>query len=92
MSTPIQTRTLSWKDVLPQEESKVKASTQELKEQVVSPNEPSVDIVCIVKQVRIEKHKKLFQIFSRKKEKEIPVASLVRWEDHLRMLIGSGAG
>ena len=52
----------------------------------MSPNEPSVDIVRIVKQARSEKHKKLFQIFSRKGAKEIPVASLVRWEEHLRML------
>ena len=41
-----------------------KLSTKELKEQVLSPNEPSVNIERTVRQARSEKHKKLFQIFS----------------------------
>ena len=86
MSTPIGARTPSWTDVSSQEESAVKVSTQELKERVLSPNEPSVNIERIVRQARSEKHKKLFQIFSRKGVKEIPVASMARLEERLRML------
>ena len=36
----------------------LKVSTKELKEQVLSPNEPSVDIERIVRQARSETHKK----------------------------------
>ena len=64
----------------------LKVSTRELREQVLSPNEPSVNIVRIARQARSEKHKKLFQIFSRQGAKEIPVASVARWEEYLRML------
>ena len=63
-------RTLSWKDVLSQEESEVKASTQELKERVLSPNEPSVDIVRIVRQARSEKHKKVFQLQQKRSKRD----------------------
>ena len=40
-----------------------------------------------MRQARSEKRKKLFQILSRQEAKEIPVASMARWEEHLRMLI-----
>ena len=33
------------------------------------------------------KNTKLFQIFSRQEAKEIPVASVARWEEHLRLLM-----
>ena len=56
-------------------------------EQVLSPNEPNVNIERIVRQARSEKHKKLFQIFSRQGAKEILVASMARWEEHLTMLM-----
>ena len=61
--------------------------TKGLKEQVLSPIEPSVKRERIVRQARSEKHKrKLFPIFSRRGAQEIPVASMARWEEHLRML------
>ena len=41
----------------------------------------------MVRQARSEKHTKLFQIFSRQGAKEIPVASMARWEEHLTMLM-----
>ena len=44
-------------------------------------------MVRMARQARSEKSKKLFQIFSRQGAKEIPVASVARWEEHLRMLI-----
>ena len=65
----------------------LKVSTREVKEQVLCPNEPSANIVCIARQVRSEKSKKLFQIFSRQGANEIPVASMARWEEHLVMLV-----
>ena len=64
----------------------LKLSTTELREQVLSPNEPSVNIERIVRQARSEKHKKLIQIFSRQGAKEILLASMARWEEHLNML------
>ena len=64
-----------------------KCSTKDLKEQVLSPNEPSVNIERIARLARSEKRKKLFQIFSRQGASEIQVASVARWEEHLRMLI-----
>ena len=45
----------------------LKASTRELKEQVLSPDESSFSIVRIARQTRSEKRKKLFQIFSRQR-------------------------
>ena len=65
----------------------LKASTKELKEQVQSPNGPSVDIERIAREARSEKRKKLFHFFSRQGGNEILVANMVRWEEHLRMLI-----
>ena len=65
----------------------LKVSTRELKEQVLSPNESSAGIVRIARQARSEKSKKLFQIFSRQGANEIQVASMARWEEHLRMLV-----
>ena len=38
-------------------------------------------------QARGEKHQRLVQVFSRKVAKEILVASVARWEEHLRMPI-----
>ena len=46
------------------EDSEVmKVSTRELKDQVLSPDESTVNIVRIARQARSEKEKKLFQIF-----------------------------
>ena len=64
-----------------------KVSTRELKEQVLSPNEPSVNIERIARQARSEKRKKLFQIFSRQGANEIFVSSMARAQEHLRMFI-----
>ena len=64
----------------------LKVGTKELEEHVLAPNEPSVDIEHIVRQTRSEKHKRLFQTLSRQGAKEILVASVARWEEHLRML------
>ena len=64
----------------------LKVSTRELQEQVLSPNEPSVDKVRIARQARSRKSKKLFQIFSRQGANEIFVASLARWEEELEHL------
>ena len=63
---------------------------KDLKEQVLSPHEPSVHTERIARQARCEKRKKLLQIFSRQGANEIPVASVARWEEHLRMLIVLG--
>ena len=41
----------------------------------------------MVRRVRGEQQQILFQIFSRQGAKEILVASVARWEEHLRMLI-----
>ena len=65
----------------------LKASTKELKEQILFPNEPGVNIERIARQARSETRKKLFQNFSRQGANEIPVASMARWEEHLRMLL-----
>ena len=65
----------------------LKVSTKELKEQGLSPSEPSVNMEHIVRQARSEKKKKLFQISSIQGTKEIRVASMARWKEHLRMLI-----
>ena len=57
------------------ESEALKASTKELKEQVLSPNESNVSIVRSARQARSAKRKKLFQIFSRQGANEILVAS-----------------
>ena len=58
----------------------LQVSTKELKEQVLSPNEPSGNIERIARQARSEQRKNLFQIFSRQGANEILVASVSRWE------------
>ena len=50
----------------------LKVDTKELEEHVLAPNEPSVDMEHIVRQARGEKHKKMFQIFSRQGTKRDP--------------------
>ena len=65
----------------------LKASTRELKEQVLSPDESSFSIVRIARQARSEKSKKLFQICSRQGANEIVVASMARWEERLRIVV-----
>ena len=62
----------------------LKVSTKELKEQVLSPNEPNVNMEHIVRQARSEK---MFQIFSRQGAREILVANMARWEEHLAVLM-----
>ena len=64
-----------------------KVGTKELEERVLAPNEPSVNVEDNVRQARGENHTKMFQIFSRQGAKVILVASVARWEEHLRMLI-----
>ena len=58
----------------------LKVSTKEFKEQILSPNEPSVDKERSARQARSEKHK----VFSRQGANEIPVASMARWEERRR--------
>ena len=43
-------------------------------------------VVCIARQARSETSKKLFQIF-RQGANEVLIASMARWEEHLRMLV-----
>ena len=50
-----------------------KVGTKELEEHVLAPNEPSVDIEHIVRQARGQKHKNMFQGFSRQGAKMILV-------------------
>ena len=69
-----------------------KISTQELKEQVLSPNEPSVNMERIVRQARSEKHKKLFQIFSRKGAKRDPSRQYGEMGGAFENAESSGAG
>ena len=64
----------------------LKVSTRELKEQVLSPDESSVRKVRIARQARSEKSKKLFQIF-RQGANEVLIASMARWEEHLKGLV-----
>ena len=65
----------------------LKVGTKELGHHVLAPNEPRVDIQHIVRQARGEQHHRLLQIFSRQGAKEILVASVSRWEEHLGMLV-----
>ena len=60
---------------------------KELEEHVLVPNGPSVNIGHIARQARGGKRKKMFQIFSRQGGKENLIASVARWEEHLRMLM-----
>ena len=53
---------------------------------MLAPKEPRVDMEHIVRQPRGENHQRLFQIFCRQGAKEILVASVARWDAHLRML------
>ena len=64
----------------------MKVSTRELKEQVLSPDESSVNKVRIARQARSEKSKKLFQIF-RQGANEVLIAILPRWEEELKGLV-----
>ena len=64
-----------------------KVSTTELKEQVLSPDESSVNTVRIARQVRSQKYKRLFQMF-RKGANEVLIASVARWEEHMKGLVG----
>ena len=50
----------------------LKVSTKELKEQVLSPNEPSVNMERIVRQARSEKHKKSFPDIQRTRSTRDP--------------------
>ena len=65
----------------------LKVDSKELEDQVPAPNEPRVDIDHIAVQARGEQHQRLSQIFTRQGAKEILVASVARWEEHLRMFI-----
>ena len=69
------------------EDSEVlKVSTRELKQQVLSPDKSSVSTVRIARQARSEKSEKLFQIF-RQGANEVLIASMARWEEHLKRLV-----
>ena len=57
----------------------LKVSTRELKEQVLSSTEPSVNRVRIARQAKIEKSKKLFQIFSSDKEQTRSLSPVWRY-------------
>ena len=61
----------------------LKGSTRELKEQVLSPEEPGDSIFQIAIQARNEIGKKLFQIV-RQGASEVHIASMARWDAHLK--------
>ena len=61
----------------------LRVDTKELEDHIFAPSEPRVDIDHIARQARGEQRQRLFQIFSRQGAKEILVASVARWEDHL---------
>ena len=63
-----------------------KVGTKEMEEHALALNEPSVDREHIVRHARGEKHKKCSSSSGDKGAKEILVASVARWEEHLRML------
>ena len=68
------------------EDSEVmKVSTRELKEQVLSSDESSVNTVRIARQAKMRKSKMLFQIF-RLGANEVLIASVARWEGQLKGL------
>ena len=71
---------------------KSEASKVSMKEQVLSPNEPSFNKGRIARQARRLKSKKLFQLFSRQGAQEIQVASMARWEEHFENVDSSGEG
>ena len=54
-----------------------------MKEQILSPDDSNVSIVRIAREARSAKSKKLFQIF-RQGANEVFIASMARWEEHLR--------
>ena len=62
-----------------------KVSTRELEEQVLSPNEPRINVVRIARLARNEKKEKLFQIF-RQREGEVLIASKATWDVQLKGL------
>ena len=64
----------------------LKVGAKEFEEHVLAPDEPSVNIEHIARQPRGEKRKKMFQVLSRQGAKEIMIASVARWEEHLRIL------
>ena len=69
----------------------LKVGTKDLEDHVLASNETSVNIEHIVRQAKGEKQKKKrIQTFSRQGAKEILVASVARWEEHLRMLMVQG--
>ena len=63
-----------------------KVSTRELEEQVLSPNEPRINVVRIARPARTEMKEKLFQIF-RQREGEVLIASKARWDARLMGLV-----
>ena len=65
---PIDRRMLSHLD----NSEALKVGTKELEEHVLAPTEPSASTEHIVRQARGEKHKKMFQIFSRQGTKRDP--------------------
>ena len=63
-----------------------KVSKRELEEQVLSPNEPWINVVPIARLARNETKEKLFQIF-RQREGEVFIASKARWDVQLKGLV-----
>ena len=62
-------------------------STRELEHHVLAPNEPDLDMEHIVVLARGEKASKIVPGLQSARSKEFLVASVARWEEHLRMLI-----
>ena len=65
----------------------LKVDTKELKDHVLASSGPIVDIDHLARQTRGEQRQILFHILSRQGAKEILVASVAIWVEHLRMLI-----
>ena len=61
-------------------------STRELEEQVLSPNEPRINVVRITRLARNEKEEQLLQIF-RQREGVVFIASKARWDVQLKALV-----
>ena len=67
----------------------VKVALSELKEQWETLEEAGISIMQIAKQARNERGHMLFHIF-RQEENEVCIASLTRWDAHLKRIGGAG--
>ena len=69
-----------------QDSEDVKVCLRELEEQLEYPEEAGISFMQIAKQSRNERGPKIFQIFGQE-ENEVYIASLARWDTHLKGLV-----